>query len=199
MYLSPVFIHYSLGRTSGQSAIYTEYRTLTGSMNLSKNMRALTLYSGMLGAYLDNNSSRNNNSWLDDTLIEAANWLKQHNPFLKNYSHLLDLPGSQTANPFPSAFHLPDDNSAPPYLPNDIVVPNANFNVEIHNEDYHYSHLMAGFIRTPDSTLLPLAINDPDLEALLFPDLFPNGKGYYNDNTSNSNLTREETYSKYIK
>ncbi|GBC19376.2 PIF1-like helicase domain-containing protein [Rhizophagus irregularis DAOM 181602=DAOM 197198] len=199
MYLSPVFIHCSLGRTSGQSAIYTEYRTLTGSMNLSKNMRALTLYSGMLGAYLDNNSSRNNNSWLDDTLIEAANWLKQHNPFLKNYSHLLDLPGSQTANPFPSAFHLPDDNSAPPYLPNDIVVPNANFNVEIHNEDYHYSHLMAGFIRTPDSTLLPLAINDPDLEALLFPDLFPNGKGHYNDNTSNSNLTRDETYSKYIK
>ncbi|CAB4420395.1 unnamed protein product [Rhizophagus irregularis] len=87
-----------------------------------------------------------NYSWLDDTLIEAANWLKQNNPFLKNYSQLLELPNSQTANPFPSAFHLPDDDSAPPYLPNDIVVPNTNFNVEIHNEDYHYTHLMADFI-----------------------------------------------------
>ena len=138
MYLSPVFIHCSLGRNSGLSSIYTEYRTLSGTMNFSKNMRSLILYSGMLGAYLEDNSS--DNSWIDNTLIEAANWLKQNNPFLKNYSRLLDLPGSQTANPFPSAFHLSDDDSAPPYLPNDIVVPNINFNVEIHNEDYHYSH-----------------------------------------------------------
>lgn len=197
MYLSPVFIHCSLGRNSGHSSIYTEYRTLTGTMNFSKNMRSLVLYSGMLGAYLEENSS--DNSWLDDTLIKAADWLKQNNPFLKNYSRLLDLPGSQTANPFPSAFHLPDDNSAPPYLPNDIVVPNVNFNIEIHNEDYHYTHLMAGFVKTSDNTSLPLAINDPDLEALLFPDLFPNGKGHYHNNTSDSTLIREETYSKYIK
>jgi hypothetical protein len=92
MYLSPVFIHCSLGRNSGHSSIYTEYRTLTGTMNFSKNMRSLVLYSGMLGAYLEENSS--DNSWIDDALINAANWLKQHNPFLKNYSHLLDLPGS---------------------------------------------------------------------------------------------------------
>lgn len=198
MYLSPVFIHCSLGRNSGLSSIYTEYRTLTGTMNFSKNMRSLILYSGMLGAYLEDNSS--DSSWIDNTLIGAADWLKQNNPFLKNYSHLLDHPGSQTANPFPSAFHLPDDVSAPPYLPNDIVVPNVNFNVEIHDEDYHYSHLMAGFVRTADNTSLPLAISNPDLEALLFPDLFPNGKGHYRDNNnSNSNLIREKTYSKYIK
>lgn len=92
MYLSPVFIHCSLGRNSGSSSIYTEYRTLTGTMNFSKNMRSLTLYSGMLGAYLEENPS--NYSWLDNTLIEAANWLKQNNPFLKNYSQLLDLPNS---------------------------------------------------------------------------------------------------------
>jgi hypothetical protein len=199
MYLSPVFIHCSLGRNSGNSSIYTEYRTLTGTMNFSKNMRSLILYSGMLGAYLEENPS--DNSWLDNTLIEAANWLKQNNPFLKSYSHLLNLPGSQMANPFPSASHLPNDDTAPPYLPNDIVVPNVNFNVEIHDEDYHYTHLMAGFVKTSDNTLLPLAINDPDLEALLFPDLFPNGKGHYCDSNSNSNseLTRHETYSKYIK
>ena len=199
MYLSPVFIHCSLGRSSGQSAIYSEYRTLTGTMNFSKNMRSLILYSGMLGAYLEDANS-SNTAWIDDTLIRAADWLKQNNPFLKNYSHLLDLPGSQTANPFPSAFHLPDDDSAPPHLPDDIVVPNVDFNVEIHDEDYHYSHLMAGFVKTPNNTLLPIALNNPDLEALLFPDLFPNGKGHYYDTLSDrSTLSRDETYSKYIK
>ncbi len=199
MYLSPVFIHYSLGRNSESSSIYIEYRTLIGIMNFSKNMWSLILYSRMLGAYLDDKNS-SDNFWIDNTLIEAANWLKQNNPFLKNYSHLLDSPDSQIANPFPSTFHLSDDNSAPPYLPNDIIVPNINFNVEIHNEDYHYSHLIVGFVRTPDNTSLPLAINDPNLEALLFSDLFSDEKGYYYDNNnSDSNFTCEETYFKYIK
>ena len=111
----------------------------------------------------------------------------------------MDSPDSQTANLFPSAYHLSDDISAPPYLPNDIVVPNVNFNVEIHDEDYHYTHLMAGFVKTSDNTLLPIAINDPNLEALLFPDLFSDEKGHYYDSNSNSELTHHKTYSKYIK
>ena len=123
----------------------------------------------MISAYLeDNPTTTTHNSWLNDTLIKAANWLKQHNPFLKNYSHLLDSSDSNTANPFSRASHLPDDDSTPPFLPNDIIIPNTNFNVEIHNEDYHYSHLMVGFVRTPNNTLLPLAIDDPDLEACYF-------------------------------
>src|SRR2546423_13527759 len=106
-------------------------------------MRSLILYSGMLDAYLNENTS--DNSWLDNTIITAANWLKQNNSFLKSYSCLLDSPGSQTANSFSSAYYLSDDISVPPYLPNDIVVPNVNFNVKIHDKDYHYTHLMAGF------------------------------------------------------
>ncbi|GES75098.1 Pif1-like helicase domain-containing protein [Rhizophagus clarus] len=140
MYLSPVFMHCSLGRTSADSAIYSEYKILT------------------------------------------------------------DSPVSNTANPFPRAFHIPNDDSAPPFLNGDIVVPNNNFNIEIHNEDFHYTHLMAGFLKSPDNTLLPLSVDDPDLEPLLFPDLFPDGKGHYHNIISNNNNTvREETYSKYIK
>ncbi|PKY26485.1 hypothetical protein RhiirB3_441815 [Rhizophagus irregularis] len=107
-------------------------------------------------------------------------------PFLYPIPNVINFPSSQTANPFHSAYHLPDDDSAPPYLPNNIVVPNVNFNVKIHNEDYHYTHLMA-------------AINDHNLEALLFPNLFPNGKKHYHDNNSNSKSTCDETCSKYIK
>ena len=54
---------------------------------------------------------------------------------------------------------------------------------------------MAGFIRIPNNTLLPLAIDDPDLEALLFPDLFPNGRGHYRDTESTpNNYNNIETY-----
>ena len=70
VYLSPVFIHCSLSRNSESSSIYSEYRTLTGTMNFSKNMWSLILYSGMLGAYLNENTS--DNSWLDNTIITAA-------------------------------------------------------------------------------------------------------------------------------
>ncbi|CAI2193584.1 2010_t:CDS:1 [Funneliformis geosporum] len=55
IYLSPVFMHYSLGRNSKYSTIYSEYKTLTDTMNFSKNMRSLILYSGMVGAYLEDN------------------------------------------------------------------------------------------------------------------------------------------------
>ena len=81
MYLSPVFIYCSLSRNSESSSIYSEYRILTGTMNFSKNMRSLILYSEMLDAYLNENTS--DNSWLDNTIITAANWLKQNNPFFK--------------------------------------------------------------------------------------------------------------------
>jgi len=36
MYLSPVFMHCSLGRNASNSSMYSEYITLTGTMNLSK-------------------------------------------------------------------------------------------------------------------------------------------------------------------
>jgi hypothetical protein len=80
------------------------------------------------------------------------------------------------------------------------MVPNVNFNVKIHNEDYHYSHLMAGFIKTSDNTSLPLAlVNNSNLEPLLFSDLFPDGKGHYHDNgTSDLGLMRKETYSNIL-
>jgi len=42
---------------------YTEYKTLTGTMNFSKNMRSLILYSGMIGAYLEDNTITNSHNF----------------------------------------------------------------------------------------------------------------------------------------
>ncbi|CAG8800207.1 2038_t:CDS:2, partial [Racocetra fulgida] len=41
--------------------------------------------------------------------------------------------------------------------------------------NYHYNRLMADFIVNSSNTTLPIKFSDPNLEAILFTDLFPNG------------------------
>jgi DNA replication protein DnaC len=201
-YLSPIFLHSSLGRTADMNN-YTTYRSFVGNMGYSKNYRSLVLYSGMLGAFLeDYESSPNhrNHNWFDISLVNGANWLCNNNPYISSYSNLFS---SQDYIPtFPTATHILDDDDAPPFRYGDIVVPHTNFPNEVHNEDAYYTRLMAGFHRNNDETnSLPISINHPDLEALLFPDLFPNGHGHYKEMISNLNSrqSRIDTYGKYIK
>jgi len=182
-YLSPVFVHCSLGRSLSGNP-YSEYRTLAGDMTFSKNMRALTLYSGMLGAMLEEPSTQNNLSWLTPQLLTAANWLKQNNRYIKPFAQLLLNPSSISAassGPFPTATHIQSDVSAPAFQERNIIISTADFSPEIHNEDFHYVHLMAGFVRTSNGTKIPLSFDDPELEPLLFPDLFPDGRGHFHD------------------
>jgi hypothetical protein len=49
--LSPIYLHSSLGRTTGSNP-FSEYRSIVGTMGLSRNTRCLTLYSGILGSFL---------------------------------------------------------------------------------------------------------------------------------------------------
>jgi len=175
-------------------------------MGFSKNMRALKLYSGMLGAFLSDPSQQNNESisWLSPELLDAAKWLQTNNSYLKAYSNLLANPrllSSLKSGSFPTAEHSTNDPRPPPFLERDIVVSANDFPLEIHNEDAHYARLMAGFVRTRNDTSLPLSFSDPELEPLLFPDLFPNGKGHFHDKThfSSDSSTISETYGKYIK
>ncbi|CAJ0880506.1 11865_t:CDS:2 [Entrophospora sp. SA101] len=53
-YLSPVHMNCSLGRASGSNS-YTNYRHLEGAIGITHNYRALELYSGMVGAFLNVN------------------------------------------------------------------------------------------------------------------------------------------------
>src|SRR6266540_5538743 len=105
------------------------------------------------------------------------------------------------ATPFYISFHISDDYSASSFLENNIIVLTSNFNVEIHDEDFHYTHLIVGFLRTSDNILLSLFVDNLNLELLLFPDLFSNNKeNYYNIIFNNNNNTIcEKTYSKCIK
>ncbi|CAH1771415.1 15310_t:CDS:1, partial [Entrophospora sp. SA101] len=51
----------------------------------------------------------------------------------------------------------------------------------IHDKDFRYECLMAGFMDLDDDLVLPIKLSNPDVEALVFPDLFPTGRGHYED------------------
>jgi hypothetical protein len=208
-HLSPIHLHCSLGRNPNSNP-YSEYRTLTGTMNYSRNVRAHALYSGTLGAFLEpNNDNHNNNTSEelihDETLRHAATWLSRNNPYLRPFTHILSsqFSGDRNRNdPFPSATHIQSDTQAPPVNPCDIIVPNYDFPDEVHNEDFHYTRLMAGFVQESDNLRIPIPIHDPNLEPLLFPDIFTDGRGHFHDTLERQqqgNETRDETYGKYIK
>ena len=88
-----VYLHTSLGRSAGTNP-FVEYRSLTGQMGYSKNRRTFSLYSGIIGAFLQNaDLSAPDNRWYYPSLRYACDWLQQNNPYLSAYhsiaSHLL--------------------------------------------------------------------------------------------------------------
>ncbi|CAG8781874.1 6810_t:CDS:1, partial [Dentiscutata erythropus] len=68
-WLSPIHLSYSLGCAESSNQ-FTHYCHLTSDFGLSKNICALHLYSGTLGAILDPNA---NNNWFHDSLLYVAN------------------------------------------------------------------------------------------------------------------------------
>src|SRR5581483_11713370 len=202
IYLSPIHLSCSLGRVPNSNA-YTNYRHLTGTFNYSKNVNALALYSGSIGALLSNNQS---NSWYHPSLDIAATWLRNNNPYFKPYQTLANR-GTWDGPPviFPTA--SPSDfsqNQEQPIFninsrPSAVILPPYDFDTEIHNEDYHYSRLMAGFLTDPNNKELPIAFYDENIEPLLFPDLFPYGKGFYkNDENTRQNIDSLGNYAKSL-
>jgi len=117
-------------------------------------------------------------------------------PFIRTHN-------SQTSpTVWPQATHVSDSSSefvSPAHLA-DIIVPSYDFPDEIHNEDFYYSRLAIGFFHGENERQIPLSFNDPELEAILFPDLFPDGRGFYGDICNRSNSSAKHMkYGKYIK
>ena len=55
-------------------------------------------------------------------------------------------------------------------------------------------------LQSSDEHQIPLRFTDPELEAILFPDLFPDGHGYYGEISNRSSSLKNDalTYGKYI-
>lgn len=197
-YLLPIRLFCSLGRALGSNP-YTTYRFLEGDMSLSKNPHALQLYFGLVGAFLE---SANRSNWFHESLLPASMWLKENNPLFNRYKNLYDIaiprPTESIPTPLPTATQITPTNSYSSNLPQ-LVVPNHSFPPETHNEDYRYTNLLAGIVEI-DKRNFPISYNDKTLEAMLFPDLFPIGKGHYEDLINNLfTQSNTESYGKYIK
>ncbi|GBC21999.2 DNA helicase PIF1, ATP-dependent [Rhizophagus irregularis DAOM 181602=DAOM 197198] len=166
-------------------------------------LNALALYSGTIGAILSNNNS---NSWYHPSLNDAAIWLRNHNPYFKPYQTLVNhgtWDGPPVIFPTATSSELSQDQEQPIFninsRPSAIVLPPYDFDTEIHNEDYHYSRLMAGFLTDPNNKKLPISFYDENIEPLLFPDLFPYGKGFYkNDENTRRNIDSLGNYAKSL-
>src|SRR6185437_7605545 len=99
-WLSPIHLSCSLGRAENAN-FFTHYRHLTGAFGLSKNIRALQLYSGSLGVILD---STRNDSWFHPSLLRAADWLKINNHFFGQFDRMFSsITVTRPPNVFPTA------------------------------------------------------------------------------------------------
>ena len=99
-WLSSIHLSCSLGRAENSNC-FTHYRHLTGAFGLSKNIRALYLYSRTLGAILEPTS---NNNWFHPSLLDAANWLKINNHFFQQFDQMFSsIIITCPSNTFPTA------------------------------------------------------------------------------------------------
>ncbi|RHZ83458.1 hypothetical protein Glove_92g61 [Diversispora epigaea] len=147
--------------------------------------------------------SSGNNSWYHPTLENAANWLRNNNPLFHIYNYFYTHGNSEG---FPlnllTAILITNNSSLlQRYLSlSDLVIQNQDFDNEIHNENYHFSQLITGFLTNSIDKELPISYNDPNLEALLFLDLFSLGKGHYkNQRSLHEYCINIDTYSSYIR
>ena len=80
-------------------------------MGYSINYRALSLYSGTIGAYLQQANPNHipNEEIFDDVLAQASHWLSLNNPYLHSFTNILQQGSTIRTGPFPTAVHIPND------------------------------------------------------------------------------------------
>ena len=133
----------------------------------SHNQRAIALYSGTLGAYLESSSHLHDGNHDRLQLEQAAEWLVRHNALYRQWYDGIrsitepNLPVMQPVNLL---------ESRPPLRPKIIMNPEA-YDVETGNEDFQ-THRRPGTIhRTRQNNTM--SNEEPEQEMLLFPCLYP--------------------------
>jgi hypothetical protein len=137
-FLSPFQLDSNLGRTSGYNlaAIPFTYRTLTGRIVWrTQNPRAIALYSGVLGSWLE--SSRHNRADNDhdlEVLEECRDWLLEHNTVFQRNDILANI---QVPDPLPLIQLINDhrEERRPANRP-DFVMDPVQHDPQTRNEDF---------------------------------------------------------------
>ncbi|CAG8439425.1 17264_t:CDS:2 [Cetraspora pellucida] len=78
LYFSLLFL-----KCTSEANLFSEYRLLVGIVNYSQNLHSLSLYLGILGAYLTTPTFDHStlSSWFDRSILNAIDWLKKNNPY----------------------------------------------------------------------------------------------------------------------
>lgn len=148
-------------------------------MGLTKNHRAVALYSGCIGAFLESSSNRLDVGHDVDHLERCRIWLLNNNPLFQRY----DIRAELQLHPLPTASISTltvNEETRPMYYP-DLVMNPIDYLPETANEDHRGFRLPVGLMSDPNSSHRPLSISrsDPALELLLFPVLYPWGRGQW--------------------
>jgi hypothetical protein len=185
VFLLPLTLQTSLGRTYSYQAVhnlYTIYRTVTGRMNLTYNTRAIVLFSGTIGAYLE--SSRNGiDRGYDLVHLETCRvWLLAYNTLYARHDVMSEL----RIPPLLLADLFDEEDEAEGRLLNrpDIVLNPNMYNAATQDEDYRYFRLPVAIYQDNQQETIGLLRSDPATELLLFPVLYPNGCGQWSQPTA---------------
>ena len=147
-----------------------------------------------MGAFLESTEAtefdKANHPWRQITI--GAEWLRLNNPLIRKLAPvsrmspffqrpdtIRDDESQINGSGLPTGHLLnPENEATVPTRRPDIVVNPIEFETEIRNEDYRSHRLPAGVFQSPTS-MVKHYINHGDscLEMLVFPYLYPHGKG----------------------
>jgi hypothetical protein len=178
MFLSPLTLQTNLGRTQSSRQVhnpYSTYRTITGQMNITRNPRAIALFSGMIGAYLESSQCRANSGHDIQLLNQCRQWLLHHNPLFARH----DVRSELDIHPLPSADLFDEEAEARPPNRPDIILNPDPYDPSTQDEDYRYFRLPVASFTDSNRQNVGLLRSDPAIEPLLFPVLYPHGHGHW--------------------
>ena len=142
-------------------------------MYTSQNPRPHHLYSGTIGSYLPSSQHAFDRDHNKEQLERAAAWLKGHNPVVRAY---IEDVINESRRGFPTMACTDRSELRPSDRP-DILVSGDAYDAETRNEDFRHGRLIEGEdLRSPKAFI---GKGHPDLEAMMFPVLYPQGRGHH--------------------
>ena len=144
-------------------------------MNITRNPHAIALFSRLIGAYLESNQSKINNSYNIELLNKCCQWLLEHNPLFAQY----DIQPQLCINLLPNTNLFDKDVEVRLLNRLDIVLNLDLYNKRTQDEDYYYFQLLVVFFQDYNRQKIGLVHSNLAIELLLFLVLYPHGHGHW--------------------
>jgi hypothetical protein len=179
VFLSPLTLQASLGRTQSHQAVhnpYSTYRTITDHMNIT-HPTAIVLFSEATGAYLESSQNTIDREHDLTHLKRCRSWLLTHNPIYRQYNikSELKLPSLPTAE-------LSNEDSGiieRPLARPDIALNPKPYDLAMQNKDHQHFCLPVASVTDSHGTSIELVYSDPAIKLFFFPVLYLHGHGQW--------------------